>query len=271
MIRPNSLKAQPITGYYETLIHTGGRLKDHRCNCSAPLLPPDPSDGYRAKACMKGESCIHLVSRIMFVLVARHWPVSDIAQLVEDSSNVGLAWLRAQDDEEFYYQHERAAEAVLSVKTAGRTPKRRKSVSEPFTGFEYRYSVWHRILSAIEDNPGIGVRELERMLCTTEGGKLFRKGHLALYLEEGLRQGYIGFTLGTRGKHEHFVITRPEPPTVRYERQIRPGEDQGRYLAECRSRRAELAEWNEAYERSQSDHDDESVTVEEAFALLDTV
>lgn len=137
MIRPNSLKAQPITGYYETLIHTGGRLKDHRCNCSAPLLPPDPSDGYRAKACMKGESCIHLVSRIMFVLVARHWPVSDIAQLVEDSSNVGLAWLRAQDDEEFYYQHERPLRLFYPL----RLPDVHPSVESPLASRSQALSI----------------------------------------------------------------------------------------------------------------------------------
>ena len=266
MIKPTSLTAQPITGYYETLIREGGRLKGRYCDCSAPLLPPDPRDGYRETACLKGQSCYHVATRILFVLVARGWSVQAIATLTDDSSNVGLAWLRAQEDEEFYYRHEQASQAVLDIKTAGRTPKRRKSAREPFTGFEYRYTIWHRLLSAIEENPGIGVRELERLLCNNEGGKMLRKGHLTLYVEEGLRQGYIGFTLGARNKHEHFVITRPEPPVMRYDRQIRPGEDTMNYVTECRERQAELIEWQDAYTRY-----NDAISVDEAFALLDLV
>lgn len=215
MIYPPSgrdTQAKGISGRYEKIIRDGGPLPDRKkCDCSAPL-EFQYNTVERQKACLKGRSCMHVVSRIMYVLVSRRWTVDQIAELVADSSNIGLAWLRVHENEnELERQYDRAVVSYLEVVISSKTKKRRrkkKVVSKnPNFQFEYHDSVFNKMLDLIARNPGIGSLELRRHLTT----KKFREGFVHLYLKEARRRGYITFVEGARNKRHHFVRTRPEP------------------------------------------------------------
>lgn len=263
LLPPTGSKGRPITGRYEKILREGGPLPDRHCDCTPPK-EWSFSTTERDYACRKGQSCIHVVSRLLYVMVARGWSKSDIADAVSDSANVGLLWLYwHDDDDELDRQHARAVEAVLSVSRPD--PKRRKRCEPMSEPFQYRYAVWHRLFNVIEANPGCGVRDLRRLMCNNGGGKMLRHGHLDLYLEKALAEGYLGFTLGPRNKHEHFVITRPEPPAVRPYRDMRKGEDMITFAKSVRAHQTEHREWLEAYRRQE---DGESMSLDEALALI---
>lgn len=240
MIYPTTrgTQAKSVSGMYERIIRTGGPLPEKKCGCSAPVEPCYNSTE-RVNACLKGQSCIHIASRIVYVLVSRRWTLEQISLLASDCDNVGLAWLRVADDGELERLYERAVDSLVSVRCGPRKSRGKKS-----NGFVFHFSIFNRLLNAVAKNPGIGSRELRRLLCNSR----FLEGHLHLYIKEARRRGYVVFTKGARNKRCHFVRTRPEPPQNRPFRDIRRGENVRSFVLEMKRHHEEHRQWWSEYD-----------------------
>lgn len=231
-IYPQDGQGAHLYGEPAKVLRNGGRFKDaKRCDCSAPRAWSYDTQGMAAVG-VKGDSCIHTVGRLIFLMVMLGWSSDGAYAALTDEDNTGGAWLRCMDDpeEKFaeFWDSTSATHADYLANPQNRPVAPAKGaddlghLAEPLRAlialdgssrgssqprFRYQPGGWTKILGWIEEHPDSGTNEIVAGMAERYG---WRHGITKKYLQKAIADRHVTYTVGARNKRAHRVQSWPK-------------------------------------------------------------